>query len=257
MSEENKTEVNQTENPEEQVQLDNKAQVRTPQRVMAIAAHPDDIEFGCCGTVARWVQAGAEAAYVICTDGSHGTSDPNMTLRELAKIREQEQRNAAAAVGVHDVTFLGYEDSYLVPSLELRRDISRQIRRFKPDTLIIPNPTRQWNIMVFFDHPDHLAAGEAALCSFYPAARDRFTFPELLKEGYEPHAVKNLYIMALDGANYWSDISETIEMKLKALAEHKSQLSPDAFDWIKKRSADIGEPQGLAYAESFRRSQLD
>lgn len=228
-----------------------------PKRAMVVAAHPDDIEFGCSGTVAKWVQHGAEVAYVICTDGSHGTSDPEANPRELAKTRELEQRNAAAAVGVHDVTFLGYEDSYLIPSLDLRRDISRQIRRIQPDTLIIQNPTRQWNIMVFFDHPDHLAAGEAALTAFYPAARDRFTFPELLQEGYEPHIVKTLYVFAVDGANYWSDISDTIELKIKALLEHKSQVSEDGIKWVKERAARIGEPHGLKFAESFRRSSLE
>lgn len=251
-------EVNKTDNKElvEEVTLPTTEEI-FPKRAMVIAAHPDDIEFGCSGTVAKWVQHGAEVAYVICTDGSHGTSDPKANPRELAKIREQEQRNAAAVVGVQDVTFLGYEDSLLTPSLELRRDISRQIRRFKPDTLIIPNPTRQWNIMVFFDHPDHLAAGEAALTAFYPAARDPFTFPELLQEGYEPHIVKTLYVFALDGANYWSDISDTLDLKIKALLEHQSQVSPESIGWIKERAAQIGAPHGLKYAENFRRSTLN
>ncbi|HEX2913607.1 MAG TPA: PIG-L deacetylase family protein [Chloroflexia bacterium] len=227
-----------------------------PERAMVVVAHPDDIEFGCSGTVARWIQEGAEVAYVICTDGSHGTSDPEITPLQMAKIREQEQRNAAAVVGVKDVTFLGYEDSYLTPTLELRRDISRQIRRFKPDTLIIQNPTRQWNIMVFFDHPDHLAAGEAAITAFYPAARDPHTFPELLEEGYEPHIVKTLYVFAPEGANYWSDISDTIDLKLKALLEHKSQVKEENLGWVKERAANIGKAQGFKYAESFRRVVL-
>jgi LmbE family N-acetylglucosaminyl deacetylase len=255
MSQDN--EINQEVAQEKIAAALTETQASTPKRALVVAAHPDDIEFGCSGTVAQWVKDGAAVAYVICTDGSHGTSDPKANPRELAKTREQEQRAAAATVGVHDLTFLGYEDSLLIPSLELRKDIARQIRRFKPDTMIIPNPTRQWNILVFFDHPDHLAAGEAALCAFYPAARDPFTFPELLQEGYEPHAVKTLYIFAVDGANYWSDISETIDLKIEALAAHKSQVSPEAFEWVKQRAATLGQPHGLAYAESFRRSQLD
>lgn len=252
MSEESITESGKLE----EISTPPQAKKITPTRALVVVAHPDDIEFGCSGTVARWIKEGAEVAYVLCTDGSHGTSDPNLSPREVAKIREREQRNAAAVVGVQDVTFLGYEDSLLTPSLELRRDISRQIRRFKPDTMIIQNPTRQWNIMVFFDHPDHLASGEAAITSFYPAARDRYTFPELLEEGYEPWEVKTLYVFALDGANYWSDISETIDLKIKALLEHKSQVSEDAIGWIKERAATVGKPHGLAYAESFRRVQL-
>ena len=159
---------------------------------MVVFAHADDAEWGCSGTVAKWCAEGWDVVYVVCTDGSKGSADPSMTSITLSQIREQEQRNAGNVLGLQDVVFLNYEDSMLEPSLELRRDITRQIRRYKPDVLICGTPMRRLSYNGYLGHPDHIAAGEAALSAVFPSARDRLTFPELLDEGLEPHNVSEV-----------------------------------------------------------------
>ena len=149
-------------------------------RGMVVMAHPDDAEWGCAGTVAKWCAEGWDVVYVLCTDGSKGSSDPDMTGERLVKIREKEQREAGKVLGLQEVVFLGYPDSYLEPTLELRRDIAREIRRYKPDVVIVGSPSRDTEAGYYVGHPDHFAAGEAALCAVFPTARDRMTFPELL-----------------------------------------------------------------------------
>ena len=156
---------------------------------MVVFAHADDAEGGCSGTVAKWCAEGWDVVYVVCTDGSKGSANPDMTGRSLTQIREQEQRNAGDVLGLKDVVFLDYEDSMLEPSLELRRDITRQIRLYKPDVVICGTPMRRLSYNGYLGHPDHIAAGEAALSAVFPSARDRLTFPELLDEGLEPHNV--------------------------------------------------------------------
>ena len=151
-------------------------------RAMVVVAHADDAEWGCAGTVARLCAEGWDVAYVICTDGSKGSDDPNMTGQRLVKMREEEQRDAARILGLSQVFFLGYPDAYLQSTLELRRDISRAIRIHRPDVLICMNPVRNLDGSGYIDHPDHFASGDAAMGAVYPAARDRLTFPELLND---------------------------------------------------------------------------
>jgi len=167
-------------------------------RGMVVVAHADDAEWGCAGTVAKWCAQGWEVVYLLCTDGSKGSSDPEITSGQLVEIRKQEQLDAGKVLGVHQVVFLGYEDSMLEPNLELRRDIAREIRRYRPDVLICTSPQRNLTDS-YMGHPDHFAAGEAALSAAFPAARDRLTFPELLEEGLEPHHVREVWIMYDDG----------------------------------------------------------
>ena len=152
-------------------------------RGMVVVAHPDDAEWGCSGTVAKWCAEGWEVVYVLCTDGSKGSDDPEMTSEKLVQIRAQEQRDAGKVLGLSQVVFLGYEDSMLEPTLALRRDIAREIRRHRPDVLICNSPVRSLDEHGYVGHPDHFASGEAALSAVFPTARDRLTFPELLEEG--------------------------------------------------------------------------
>lgn len=223
------------------------------QRGMVVVAHADDAEWGCSGTVAKWCREGMDVVYVICTDGSKGSSDPNITSQQLVDIRHKEQEGAARVLGVKQVVFLDYEDSMLQPSLDLRRDIAREIRRYRPDVIICPAPQRNLNQKGYVGHPDHLAAGEATLSAVFPTARDRLTFPELVEAGLEPHKVREVLISDSENANKWIDVSEVIEISIKALQQHVSQIGDaDVGAGMRKSRARIGEPNGIPYAEAFR-----
>lgn len=229
-----------------------------PARVLVIAAHPDDIEFVVAGTVAKWRRAGSVVRYVVVTSGDAGTQDPNLTRAELARIREAEQRAAAAVVGVDDVVFLGYPDSAVEPTLSLRRDLVREIRRFRPTAVICFDPTMWFAGDEYINHPDHRAVAQAALDAIAPAAAMPLVFPELRLEGFEPHRVKEVFVAAGEAPNVWIDISETIELKIQALRQHVSQF-PDGWDpsdMIREWAAEAGRLVGLPYAESYRRFVL-
>ena len=227
-------------------------------RGMVVIAHTDDAEYGCSGTVAKWCAEGWEVVYVVCTDGSKGSSDPKMSSNRLVEIRQEEQRNAGKVLGLRDVVFLGYEDSMLEPSLALRRDIAREIRRYKPDVLICPNPVRQLDDHGWLDNPDHFAAGEAAMAAVYPTARDRLTFPELLEEGLEPHKVREVWVPWGEGQVYYVDVTDYIEVAVQALRQHVTQVVEDDLDSeIKDWKARTGESVGFQYAESFKRFHLE
>ena len=222
-------------------------------RGMVVVAHADDAEFGCAGTVATWCRQGMDVFYVICTDGSKGSSDPQITSPQLVKIRKAEQEAAAQVLGVKEVAFLGYEDSMLQPTLELRRDIVRQIRRYKPDIIICPSPTRSLSSHGYIGHPDHMAAGEAALAAIFPASRDRLTFPELLEEGLEPHKVREVLVTDRENADTWIDISEVIDTAIEALKQHVSQVGEfDVGKGMREWKAKTGKPKDMAYAEAFK-----
>jgi LmbE family N-acetylglucosaminyl deacetylase len=228
-------------------------------RAMVIVAHPDDAEFASAGTVARWTREGREVIYVLCTSGDKGTSDRDLSPAQLAEIRRVEQRNACRVLGVEDVVFLGYEDGLLVSSLELRKDLVRQIRKYKPDAVICPDPTSRWYGQQYLNHPDHRAAGDAALDAVYPSARDPHVFPELLAEGLEPHKVREVYITSRDNADLWIDISETIDLKVAALHQHVSQIGDrhDQVDgWVREGAARVAEGQDMEYAESYKYIKL-
>jgi LmbE family N-acetylglucosaminyl deacetylase len=230
-------------------------ETRTPQRVLVVAAHPDDIEFGAAGSVARWTEAGAEVVYCIVTNGAAGSNAPDADLQQLIATRQDEQRRAAAVLGVHDVRFLGYQDGVLQPTLELRRDLTRLIRELKPDRVVIMDPT----IMLigegqfdYINHPDHRAAGEASLYAVFPSAETRPIFPELLAEGYEPHHVLELYLMMARDPNVAVDVTSKMEDKLESLLTHKSQLDESVVDMIRKWDSEAGKQVGVPYAETFR-----
>jgi LmbE family N-acetylglucosaminyl deacetylase len=194
-------------------------------RVLVVAAHPDDVDFGSAGTIAAWTDAGLEVSYCIATDGDAGGFDPAVPRSAIAGIRQDEQRKAAAAVGVTDVEFLGYPDGQLVVSVALRRDITRAIRRARPDRVVVPSPQRDLR-NVYVSHPDHQATGEAALCAIYPDARNPYAHPELLAEGLEAHTVPEVWITSSnDRADHYVDITDTFHRKIAALRAHASQTA--------------------------------
>lgn len=196
------------------------------QRVLMVAAHPDDVDFGSAGTIATWTDAGLEVSYCIVTDGDAGGFDPQVPRSAIGSIRQDEQRKAAATLGVADVEFLGYPDGRLMVSFELRRDIARAIRRVRPDRVVIPSPQRDLRSL-YASHPDHQAAGEAALCAVYPDARNPFAHPELLAdEGLEAHTVPEVWVTSLnDRADHYVDITDTFDRKIAALRAHVSQTA--------------------------------
>ena len=226
-------------------------------RAMVVFAHPDDAEFSCGGTVARWVTEGIEFVYVVATDGSKGSADPAMSPEQLIALRRQEQRGAADVLGVKDIVFLGYPDGYLEHTLALRKDIARAIRQFRPERLITMTPYRSFSINSYLNHPDHLAVGDAALAAVYPTARDRLTFPELLAEGLEPYAVREVYVTGTDTPDTWIDITQTLDRKIEALLQHSSQIrSPEMLDRVRTRAMEAAQGHDMQYAESFKKFTL-
>ena len=223
------------------------------ERALVIFSHPDDAEFGAAATIAHLTAGGARVDYVVTTDGGKGTEDPAVTSAQLTTTREAEQRAAANMLGVSEIVHLGYPDGYLMPSLELRRDIVRQVRRFRPDLVIAQNPVRRQDGNPFIGHPDHLATGEATLAAVYPAARDRLNFPELIDEGLEPWKVRQLLVSGVERPNLFLDVSSTFEIGLQALMCHASQIADPAVveERVRQRAAELGEPVGLALANAF------
>lgn len=223
------------------------------QRALAVFAHPDDAEFNFGGTVARLTRLGAEVDYVCCTDGCRGGPDPRTPDAELAAIRTAEQRAAAAVLGVEDVEFLGYRNGTLEVTVELRRDIVRQIRRFKPDVILTMPPHRVFDAHISLSHAEHIAVGEATLIAVYPEARSIRSYPELLDEGLEPHRVQEVWIPAVGDANLLVDVSEFTDLKAQAIRHHRSQVEGWDFDRdLAPRMRAAGARLGCEYAETFQ-----
>ena len=229
------------------------------ERALVVISHPDDAEFGAAATIAQLTAAGVQVDYVVTTDGSKGTEDPNVTPEQLSATRVAEQRAAADVLGVGEIVHLGYPDGYLVPSLDLRRDIVRQIRRFRPDLVITQNPQRRLDHNPFIGHPDHLATGDATLAAVYPAARDHLNFPELwLDEKLEPWKVRQVLLTGVEEPNLWIDVADTFEAGLRALRCHVSQVDPDTIEErVRERARLVGEPQGISLAQAFLSIRLD
>ena len=229
------------------------------ERVLVVAAHPDDIEFGSAGTICGWTEAGVDVVYCIVTDGDAGGFDPSVSRTEMGGIRRSEQEAAAEMAGARDVVFLGYPDGRLMVTLELRRDLSRVIRQVRPQRVLLPSPERNWQ-RVFASHPDHMAAGEAAMSAVYPDSRNPFAHPELLEEKLEAWTVPEVWVTGMAEPDVYVDITATIDRKIKALLCHVSQhLDPEALDgrmraWGQAVATAGGLPEGR-YAEAFRRVQ--
>ena len=230
-----------------------------PKKVMAIMAHPDDAEFGISGTVAKWVRMGSEVTYVLCTSGDKGSDDPRMTSAKLVKTREAEQQAAAKILGVKRVVFLRFKDAELLPfDLKLRHDIVAEMRRYKPNAVICQDPTTRYGFGGrYIQHPDHIAAGEATLAAVYPSVRDRLTFPDLLVQGLKPHKVTDIFLMGARDPDHFEDISDTIDIKVKALMAHRSQVGEGVAKFVKQNGENTGKEHKMKYAESFRWLKLD
>ncbi len=224
------------------------------ERVLVVTAHPDDVDFGAGGTIASWTAQGIEVHYCILTNGDQGGFD-DTPRDEMGPLRQREQRAAADVLGVTSVEFLGHPDGHLVPTVKLRGEVVRAIRRVKPQRMVISSPDRNWS-MVGASHPDHMAAGEIAMQAVYPDARNQFAFPALLEQGYEPWAVDEVWVMWHPQANHFVDVTEQFPRKLQALRAHVSQTShQDGLeDHLRNRltatAAKAGFPEGRL-AEAF------
>ena len=228
----------------------------TPTRAMGMMAHPDDIEFGCVGTVARWVRAGAEVSYVLVTSGDVGIADLSITRARATEIREAEQLAAAEVVGVKDVVFFREPDGMVENTMALRRRLVREIRRFKPEAVIITDPTLLWAGDGYINHPDHRAVAYAAVDAIFPAAGQPHLFQELTDEGLHAHKVRKVFAMNWgEGGkeNVYINISEVIDLKVEALKKHTSQMGEwDPTPMVKQWSAEAAKGKEMEYAESYR-----
>ncbi len=228
----------------------------SPQNILVILAHPDDPEFFCGGTLAKWAREGHRIVYQLLTCGDKGFNDhtpANMTPDALCAIRHQEQQNAAKVIGAHEVHFMDCPDGYLVPDLNLRRDIVRIIRQFKPDIIVTCDPQNLF-AMHGLNHPDHRAAGQAVLDAIFPAAGNKEYFPELLAEGYQPHMPKEIWCALTNQPNTSVDITDTMDVKLNAILEHKTQVQDPAklVERFKSRHTEDSTDDKPRYEEKFR-----
>jgi LmbE family N-acetylglucosaminyl deacetylase len=230
-------------------------------RVLVIAAHPDDVDFGSAGTVAQWTDAGLAVSYCIVTNGEAGGSDRSVSRADMVVIRQAEQTAAAKHVGVYDLHFLDYPDGQVEPTLGLRRDLARVIRLLRPQRVVCPSPERNY-ARLGVSHPDHRAVGSCALDAVYPDARNPFAFPELLaEENLEPWSVREVWIAGGAAPNHYVDITATFGRKIAALRSHVSQVAdPDALEqrlrgWLGATAAAAGLPEG-SLAEAFQAIQI-
>ncbi len=220
---------------------------------MAIVAHPDDIEFSCAGTLARWARHGCRVAYVLCTSGDVGIAKDGMTRAQAAEIREAEQREAARLAGAAEVVFLREPDGMLQATLELRRKLVREIRRFRPEVVICGDPTVVWAGDDYINHPDHRAAATAAVDAIFPAAGQPNLFEELAGEGLTAHKVRKVYVTNWREGDAYVSIDETIDVKVAALKAHASQMGEwDVEKNIKQWAAERAKGHEMQYAELFR-----
>jgi LmbE family N-acetylglucosaminyl deacetylase len=214
-------------------------------------AHPDDAEFMCGGTVAKWARDGCEVHYVVCTDGSAGSNEPGARREDVAPIREREQRAAADVLGVKTVTFLGETDGLLEVTPATRKKVTREVRRLRPEVLVAPDPGRLWSGEGYINHWDHKQAGLLALTAVMPDSPTRVMFQELESEGIEPYEIPNLWLPS-DDPTVHVDITETIETKIEALAQHVSEEGEAAAPFVRERARQVGEQAGVEYAEAFK-----
>lgn len=229
-------------------------------RAMVVVAHPDDAEFGCSGSAAKWSRLGWEVVYVLCTDGSKGTEDYSFTGEQLSAIRHEEQLEAGRILGLKTVEFLDFPDGYLEPTIDLRRAIVRAIRKHRPHILITTNPTRDLSNSQHIGHPDHFAAGEAALSAVFPSARDHLWDKDMLEEGLEAWKVHEVWVMMFgQEVNHWHALEEEdVQRSIKALQAHKSQISdPEQVSkWMRRWRTENGKKINTPFAEGFKKFDL-
>lgn len=227
-----------------------------PKRAMSIHAHPDDQEFSIGGTLAKWTKAGCEVISVVITSGDAGSNDPSKGAEykpELAKLREAEQTNANHVLGVKETLFLRHADGELEPTIELRKELTRIIRQYKPDVVLIGDPQGVFYGNGYINHPDHRAAAQAALYAVFPSAETRLIFTDLLSAGFEPHKVKRVFVHGSEKPDTWVDITDTVDVKIQALKKHVSQLGEwDPESEIRKWAEEEGREKGIAFAEAYK-----
>jgi len=224
-------------------------------QVMVVTPHPDDAEYGVAGTVVRWVSQGKEIVYVVCTNGDKGTSDASVKPEDLAKTREEEQIAAANLLGVREVIFLRHPDQGLEDTPEFRKEIVRLIRMYRPETVVTADPYRR-----YIWHRDHRMTGQVTLDAIFPYARDIFSYPDLTKEGLDPHKVKEVLLWGTEDVNYRSDITETFDVKLSALQCHKSQVGhiplQELEERLRERHSSLAQGEEYELAEGFHRVEI-
>jgi LmbE family N-acetylglucosaminyl deacetylase len=224
-----------------------------PQSAMVIVAHPDDIEYTCAGALARWSRAGARVSYVLCTSGDVGIDEPEMTRSRATEIREAEQREAARIAGAAEVVFLRESDGLLMPTLELRKKLVREIRRFRPEVVMCGDPTILWAGNDYINHPDHRASALAALDAAFPAAGQPNLFEDLAEEGLVAHKPRKVYVMSWEHSDVFINIEETIDVKIEALRAHTSQMKGwDPEKLLREWAAEAAKGKEMAYAEGYR-----
>jgi len=240
--------------------MNEKLSPERPKNVLVIAAHPDDIEFSCSGTAAKWANEGSEVIFVLCTSGESGSHDLEMPPEKLVPIRQSEQKCASEILGIKEVVFLDYPDGTMINSLELRKEITKLIRKYRPDAVLTWDPSRRYSGTSYLNHPDHIVVGEACLAALMPACDSPFIFPELMAEGFEPFKVYDVYLFGVESPNVWIDISEMIEKKIQSIKCHKSQFGDwinEMPDYVRSSAKSRGKDQGIPYAEAFRYFHLD
>ncbi len=225
-------------------------------RVLVVMAHPDDCDFGAGGTIAQWSAKGIRVSYCIITNGDQGGEESGIPLEQMAQVRQKEQRDAGAALGVSDITFLNYRDGWLMPSIELRKEIVKAIRIAKPDRMLVQSPERNWE-RIFASHPDHLAAGETAIQAVYPDARNPYAFTDLKEAGFEPWRVREVWMTGSPTPNHFVDITDTFSKKMAALHSHVSQTAhnKELERMVREWGERNAQAQGLAegrVAEVFK-----
>jgi LmbE family N-acetylglucosaminyl deacetylase len=229
---------------------------------LVIMAHPDDAEFSCAGSVAKWVREGWQVYYVVCTEAGSGGPDEATEVgaqarRLVSETRREEQQAAARVLGLAGVVFLDHRDGELQPTLGFRREVVRLLRTYRPHRVVCQSPERSWTPQMYIGayHPDHRACGEGVISAIYPASQNPWDFPELLEtEGLSPHKVRELYVVGAPTLNHWVDISETMDLKIEALLAHASQFVGRVDEVVKRvreQRATIGQKYGVAYAEEF------
>lgn len=224
------------------------------ERVLVIAAHPDDADIGCGGTMAKWARQGKDVVYLICTRGDKGSSEPDMTSERLAEIRTEEQSAAAKVIGVREVRFLDGRDGELLPTLELRKTVAEMVRTYRPDVIFTHDPSVHIYDHGNLNHPDHRVVGTTALDVVYPISRDALHYPDQLAQGLRPHEVHEVYLFMANQPNMAFDISATIDVKIEALRQHRTQFpDPERVDrWMRERQQEVGLLHAMPYAENFR-----
>ncbi len=230
-----------------------------PKIILGIAAHPDDLDFSAAGTMAYYALAGAQIHYLILSDGGQGTTNIKLNRQKLSQIRQQEQKNALNILGGQQVYFLNYPDGHLINNDNLKKDIIKIIRTVKPDTIITMDPTVLYSAeRGMINHPDHRVAGQASLDCIYPFARDHLAYPELLAAGFIPHKTKTVLLTNFNHQNFIVDITKTIDLKLKALEQHHSQIDnlDQIASWLKTNATIIGQKIGAIYGEGFIKIEL-